>query len=299
MSKRNLLLCFDAFGTLFTPKRPIAQQYGEVARALGLSGFTDEQVHASFKDAFKREAKESPNFGKANGSNAARWWTNIIHNTFSPLIEPTTKLPEDLAPRLIYRFSSEEAYELRPGVLALLQDLRTHPPRGVDRIAVGVITNSDDRVPNVLTCLGLRVSPLTFDKGASMTTPPRGEQYDVDFTVMSYDVGCEKPDAQIFKAAEDLLGTLPVAEGAEASSWEKVHVGDEYDKDVVGARNAGWSSVLLEEQAASQSDRSDVDELASGDLLRKLRASRCDASFSSFGALARALGVDGSGRHGS
>lgn len=50
MSKRNLLLCFDAFGTLFTPKRPIAKQYGEVARSLGLGGFSDEQLQASFKD---------------------------------------------------------------------------------------------------------------------------------------------------------------------------------------------------------------------------------------------------------
>jgi len=50
MSKRNLLLCFDAFDTLFTPKRSIAQQYGEVARSLGLGGFSDEQLQASFKN---------------------------------------------------------------------------------------------------------------------------------------------------------------------------------------------------------------------------------------------------------
>lgn len=49
MSKRNLLICFDAFGTLFAPRRPIAQQYGDVARAYGLSGFSDEDVAASFK----------------------------------------------------------------------------------------------------------------------------------------------------------------------------------------------------------------------------------------------------------
>ena len=73
MSKRNLLICFDAFGTLFAPKRPIAQQYGtaelysgtyardqlltasitgEVARSFGLSGFTDTDVANSFKQAF-------------------------------------------------------------------------------------------------------------------------------------------------------------------------------------------------------------------------------------------------------
>jgi len=49
MTKRNLLICFDAFGTLFTPRKPIAQQYGDVARACGLGGFSDEDVGASFK----------------------------------------------------------------------------------------------------------------------------------------------------------------------------------------------------------------------------------------------------------
>jgi hypothetical protein len=49
MPKKNLLLCFDAFGTLFKPKRPIAQQYSEVARALGLGGFSDEELMGKFK----------------------------------------------------------------------------------------------------------------------------------------------------------------------------------------------------------------------------------------------------------
>lgn len=49
MPKRNLLICFDAFGTLFKPKRPIAQQYGEVARSLGLGGFSDEELQSSFR----------------------------------------------------------------------------------------------------------------------------------------------------------------------------------------------------------------------------------------------------------
>ena len=46
--RKDLLLCFDAFGTLFTPKAPIAEQYGEIARRHGLSGFSDQQI----KDAF-------------------------------------------------------------------------------------------------------------------------------------------------------------------------------------------------------------------------------------------------------
>jgi hypothetical protein len=84
MPRPNLLLCFDAFGTLFRPKRPVHQQYGEVARSLGLSGFTDEQVALSFKAAFKNETKANPNFGKANGMNPFQWWSNVGRVRLSP-----------------------------------------------------------------------------------------------------------------------------------------------------------------------------------------------------------------------
>lgn len=47
--KKNLLLSFDAFGTLFTPKAPIATQYGEIAKFHGLAGFTNDELNASFK----------------------------------------------------------------------------------------------------------------------------------------------------------------------------------------------------------------------------------------------------------
>lgn len=46
--KRNLLLCVDAFGTLFRPKSPIAEQYGNVARSLGVK-ISDDEVAESFK----------------------------------------------------------------------------------------------------------------------------------------------------------------------------------------------------------------------------------------------------------
>ncbi|KAK0286392.1 hypothetical protein LTR35_004827 [Friedmanniomyces endolithicus] len=292
MAKRNLLICFDAFGTLFKPKRPIAQQYGEVARSLGSSGFTDDQVSKSFKAAFKHETKENPNFGKSNGMNSTTWWTNIIQNTFHTLVGPSPTLTHHLAPALLYRFSSEEAYILLPDVLPLLQDLRTHPPHGIDRIAVGVITNSDDRVPSVLTSLGLRVSPWTYGSGGVKARAPVGEVYDVDFTVMSYDVGFEKPDRRVFGAAEEMLASLPVAAGTEPVSWVKVFVGDECEKDVVGAREAGWCGVLLREAASGVPDSlKEVDERTPGALLQAVREGGDAVSIGSFSALAKALGV--------
>lgn len=46
--KRNLLLCVDAFGTLFRPRSPIAEQYGTVARGMGVK-ISDDEVAQSFK----------------------------------------------------------------------------------------------------------------------------------------------------------------------------------------------------------------------------------------------------------
>ena len=77
MSPRNLLICFDAYGTLFRPKLPIAQQYGDVARSLGLTGFTNEDVKASFEVAWKQETRANPNFGKASGMRPDQWWTKV------------------------------------------------------------------------------------------------------------------------------------------------------------------------------------------------------------------------------
>jgi hypothetical protein len=77
MSKKNLLICFDAFGTLFTPRKPVAQQYSEVARSFGLGGFSDDNIAQSFKKAFKHESKTNPNYGKKTGMGAEKWWGNV------------------------------------------------------------------------------------------------------------------------------------------------------------------------------------------------------------------------------
>lgn len=77
MPPKNLLLCFDAFGTLFKPRQPVPQQYTEVAKALGLGGFSSEDVGRSFKEAFEQEARENPNFGKAKGMDSEKWWGNV------------------------------------------------------------------------------------------------------------------------------------------------------------------------------------------------------------------------------
>src|SRR5687767_4413533 len=57
MARRHLLLCFDAFGTLFAPKLPIVEQYASAARESGLTDITAAQVQQTFKAAFTSQSK--------------------------------------------------------------------------------------------------------------------------------------------------------------------------------------------------------------------------------------------------
>jgi len=59
----------------------------------------------------------------------------------------------------------------------------------------------------------------------------------VDFAVTSFEVGAEKPHPPIFLAA---------LERAEVGADEAIHVGDQYQSDVVGARAAGINPILLD-----------------------------------------------------
>ncbi|KAH6892897.1 hypothetical protein B0T10DRAFT_262316 [Thelonectria olida] len=254
MVKPNLLLCFDAFGTLFRPKAPAPQQYAEVARQLGIVGFTDSELLTTLKAAIKNESAKNPNYGKATGLGATQWWTNVIHNTFTPFLKNDHVLPKGLAPKLLHRFSSNEGYDTEPNLAMTLKALKQQHAQGrYGRIVVGVVTNSDDRVPSILSSFGLKVSPLRYGTDFDANTVVRWD-YDIDFHCMSYDAGVEKPDKLIFNAAELMLaqiiamrdGKSPAEAKASIESWRKVYVGDEYAKDVVGSRQAGWHSVLLD-----------------------------------------------------
>lgn len=81
-AKPNLLLCFDAFGTLFSPKCSVAQQYAEIARECGITSFSDLELERRLLDAIKEERKQNPNYGKATGLGATGWWTNVSRATF-------------------------------------------------------------------------------------------------------------------------------------------------------------------------------------------------------------------------
>ncbi len=101
--------------------------------------------------------------------------------------------------------------EVLPGVADGLATLRA---RGLPLIAV---SNSDGSAESVLAAAGLR------------------ELFDA--VIDSHHVGFAKPDPRIFDAARAVLGV---------SADTVVHVGDQYDADVVGAQAAGIAPLLID-----------------------------------------------------
>lgn len=82
---------------------------------------------------------------------------------------------------------------------------------------LGVISNSDGRIESLLDSVGLASH--------------------FEFVIDSQRVGVEKPDARIFQIGCERLGLRPD---------EVMYVGDIYEIDVVGARNAGLRAILID-----------------------------------------------------
>lgn len=132
-----------------------------------------------------------------------------------------------------------------PPLFRLLRELKeaVREKTATTTITVGIITNSDDRVPSILSSLGLSVGSLRHGTHPACedTTSRSKEVLDIDFIVMSYDVGSEKPSRKIFDAAKDLSQRAEVAPERE----RYIHVGDDPHKDFEGATQAGWEGILL------------------------------------------------------
>jgi putative hydrolase of the HAD superfamily len=122
-----------------------------------------------------------------------------------------TEDQEGLMQRFFAAFWTEENWVLFDEVPDALQSFRD---RG---LKLGVLSNAPSNLLDFLERLGI-----------SQT---------VDFTVVSGIEGMKKPDRRIFEVA---------LERAQARPEETLHVGDMYIEDVLGGRNAGLHTLLVE-----------------------------------------------------
>jgi putative hydrolase of the HAD superfamily len=130
---------------------------------------------------------------------------------------------EDLARRVTDEFGRVERW-------AAYDDVAPAFGRLADRgIRIGIISNWDRRLRGIFVGLGLHGR--------------------VDAVISSAMVGLHKPDPRIFELACERVGVVPE---------DAAHVGDHYYADVLGARVAGMTPVLIDRHGWSVPDGVDV-----------------------------------------
>ena len=245
-----MIVTLDALGTLYRLKAPVHDQYRRVAYQCGLmSSYSDDDLTRSFKSAFKDHSSRFPNYGKANAghgtlSDPQIWWENVVKDTFQPLVGNNETLPSNLGSSLYKHFSSSSAYELFPDVPQFISSLKRlraqleNSPQGTQLIT-GIITNSDPRVRQILSSLGvftgsLQAKPDITNIGEAVfefvnQEGPRpsyfGRLYrpheiDFDFLLTSYVAGYPKPDPRIFQDVRKFASTVRMAKLEQAESTE-------------------------------------------------------------------------------
>ncbi|KAJ5118849.1 hypothetical protein N7448_010554 [Penicillium atrosanguineum] len=301
---RNLLLTLDAFGTIFYPRPSVPEQYAATAHEFGLSAVTAPKLKTAFKHVFRAQSKRYPNYGRADVlrgkyGGPRQWWEEVIRGSFAHVLSgpghasKDFELPVGMVDALLDRFAGEGGYTLYDDVVPFftrMRELRSSPSlaRNFDRVVLGVISNSDDRVPAVLNALGLRVGDMRADQDLSSLQLPGFEQRiahtdlggwsddDVDMVITSYEAGEEKPHQMIFDITRRQARLLAnnaqtgsaLTGGDGTGDWVCVHVGDDYEKDYRAAIDAGWQSYLLRGDGQQHTAKS-IDSLV--DLVDELK----------------------------
>jgi putative hydrolase of the HAD superfamily len=229
---------FDLVGTLIRGRRPIGDQYAEELRRFGVEA-DPARLDLAFLQAMRTApAMAFPGRTVSEAAELERQWWRLLVRQVTDVAGLGHRLEGTAFDRvfaaLYDRFTTDRAWELYPDVVPALSGLRG---RG---LALGLITNYDSRVFQVLEVLGL--APLLD----SVTIPAH--------------VGAAKPDPAIFRHAVSGLGLVP---------GDALHVGDELEDDYRGAEAAGMRAVLLDRsgrQAGAPSVRR-IESLA--DVLRR------------------------------
>lgn len=162
--------------------------------------------------SFKKLEQEAPNFG-AESIGWQNWWLSVVRNTFRGAdCHAEEDTLDALGYHLIKHFSNANAYELLDESITLLDKLNGKT------VKIGVVSNFDERLEGILVELGLR--------------------HYFDFVINSYSARVAKPDPRIFQQA------LNVA-GGNISPSEALHIGNDLQKDYLGAKAFGWQSFLV------------------------------------------------------
>lgn len=199
------LLTVDAAGTLVRPWPSVGAVYGRTAREHGIE-VSDEEVNTEFYKTFGR----LQTCKQTNEGEESEFWRQVVTQTFRPFAG--NKNLDPLFEELWNLFAKGECWKLAEKAESTLNTLRV---RGYE---LAVLSNNDARLRSVL-------ADLKIDQA-------------FDHLFISSEMGCEKPELEIFRKVEQTMDRKPN---------EILHLGDSHSRDFLGARKAGWSALLYGE----------------------------------------------------
>lgn len=251
--KRITAISFDVTGTLVAFRGRLGAHYVESARKCGVSiphGHLNA-LEEGFRVAYNETHAKYPCFGGVHDVGCKDWWRACVLRSFEVAREmeldddrgnvgALPRLTDDEQERVFQRiystFGSHSAYESFGDAAPFLRWARR---RG---IVTGIISNADERyADSILPMLDLADSIDTF--------------------VFSRDVKEQKPHPSIFSEAIRQADAAQRALARDDStlvlgvrSEECLHVGNDFEKDWVGATRSGMHAVLLDRFGHEGSD---------------------------------------------
>ena len=202
---------FDAVGTLIRVRSSVGEIYGRQAADFGFQPASSTSsyplIEAAFRESFREATLHHPQ-KMTDESNEREWWRQVVEGTFER-IAPFPQL-DRCFDRIYELFRTAETWKLEPGAMTSM----THLARTKK---LGIISNFDSRLTDVLTALGIRalLQQLTIPRLA----------------------GEAKPEPEIFRYAMNEVGADPS---------ECLYVGDEYEDDYSGPRAVGMQALLYD-----------------------------------------------------
>jgi putative hydrolase of the HAD superfamily len=189
-------------------------------------------METAFREAW-RACHHPEVAGKAGNVSQEEWWRDMVFQTLD--LAGVRMADREAYFRELYDlFAHATVWRLFPDARETLAAIRQ---RG---LKIGLLSNWDHRLRPVLE--ELELLPL------------------LDAVIISCEVGAEKPDPKIFRAAWTALGVSDPA--------EVIHVGDSYREDVLGATAVGMRAVLMERVGAAHWSGPTIRQLA--ELIRVL-----------------------------
>ena len=210
MLKQYKAVFFDVGGTLLRVHPSVGDVYATHARDFGFTGSADD-LNREFRQEWKAMGGME-SLGTQKGIEVERaFWKELVHRVFAAHggLENFDRYFE-----LIYDvFRSKESWRVFEDVTdsGLLDQLKS------SGVVLGVISNWDSRLPEILKNTGLA--------------------HYFSILLASTVVGSAKPDAGIFEQALQHAG-VPADQAC--------HIGDEPATDIQGARNVGMHGILID-----------------------------------------------------